>query len=52
MAQKVKVIEFREELVKLGLVESFVDEIELEELAYRDLIKVINNPLFKELLSK
>lgn len=47
LGQKAKVIEFREELEKLGLVESFVDEVELEELAYKDLIKIVNTPLFK-----
>lgn len=52
LEQKAKVIEFREELEKLGLVESFVDQVELEELAYKDLIKVINNPLFKKSLLK
>lgn len=50
LEQKVKVIEFREELETLGLVENFVDEVELEELAYKDLIKVISNPLFKKSL--
>jgi Domain of unknown function (DUF4062) len=52
LAQKAKVIEFREEINKLGLVESFVDEIELEELAYKDLVKITNSLFFKNSILK